>query len=382
MKIKNWKLEIISRKFSLVTLALVVFVATNIISALLSPYPYTAIWGYYSRFSGGLVSILCYGTIFFILRGESKTTLRTVLATVLITSGLVSIYGVAQHFGLEEGRWVQDVTARVFSSFGQPNWLAAFLVLVLPLNLYFLMAESDRRKKIILTILTVLNFSALWFTFSVSGISAFAICFLLFVVFLDKKTRAQNWPWLLLVTSLWIFVCLWQPGLARARFEDAADAISKRLSLTVTAYAAEGNFKVGDTGDIRLILWPGVLPAALSSPKNFLLGTGPETFAYSFLPWRPAAMNNTSESGFLYNKAHNYFLDLLINTGLLGLSAYLFLNTVALVTAFKRRKNVLSLAVGSALAGNIITNFFGWPTVTTNLIFVLYLAILSGKNYD
>lgn len=359
------------------------FVGANLLSGLSSIYPHTVWWGYYSRFSGGLFSIFCYAIIFFILKSLGKERLQNILKTLVWVGGLVSIYGIAQHFGLERDRWVQDVTARVFSSFGQPNWLAAFLVLVLPLNLSFLIQEKLLAKRATWYFLAIINFAALWFTFSLSGIIAFAVCFLLFVFFLERNLRKQNWLWLALFAVSCLLTTILQPGLAQGRFEDVVKTITKRVALIKPVFAAAtSDYSVGDTGDIRLIVWQGILKEVVSSPHNFIIGTGPETVAYTFLPFRPAAMNQTSEGSFLYNKAHNYFLDLLSNTGIIGLGIYLLLNFYAVVVTFKKRADPLLLALGIALVGNSITNFFGWPTVVSTLVFFLYLAVIDNYQYD
>jgi len=385
----NWKsdnqdlLSLFSSPFCQLTsisTLLGLFVLSNLISTVFSPFLHTSLWGYYSRFSGGIISIICYFSVFLILQTWDKLKLKTLLKAVIFSSIIVSLYGIAQHFGLEKDRWVQDVQARVFSSFGQPNWLAAYLVLILPLNLSFLVDARKTFDKLIYAIVAVFNFSALWFTFSISGISAFLITIGAMIILMNKALLKQNLRYLVPLVLTMVAIAIWQPGLARGRFEDTVLVIRNRLTYVRPVYAANNQFVVGDTADIRLIVWTGVIKASMSNPKNLLIGTGPETVAYRFWQYRPLNMNQTSEWDFLYNKSHNYFLDILSNLGLLGVFSYLGINSFAIWTAIKNRANTLNLSIGSALIGNTITNFFGWPTVLTNLLFFSLLSILSS--YD
>jgi len=368
------------KKFDVLTILITIFLLINIISSVASPFLYTALWGYYNRFSGGLTSVVIYTGIFLILRSRNNQQLQNVIKTVLLATFIVCCYGIAQHFGLEKNRWVQDVGARVFSSFGQPNWLAAYLTLIIPVNLYILLTERQTLSKIFFFVALVASLITVWFTFSVSGILGALLGLALTLLFTSKEIYKEQWRWVVVTGVLTAVICAAQPGIATGRFEDTVNVVKNKLSeIALTkAFAADITPKVGDTGDIRLEVWRGVLTSATSSIKQLLIGSGPETVAYTFLPFRPLGMNNTSEWSFLYNKAHNYFLDLLSNLGVFGLLTYLAMNFLAIKKAVLDRGKA---HLGAALIGNLVTNFFGWPTVMTNLIFYLYIALIIN-NYE
>ena len=120
---------------------------------------------------------------------------------------------------------------------------------------------------------------------------------------------------------------------------------------------------VSDPGYIRTELWAGTLKLFVSSPKNILFGTGPETFPYAFQEFRPLSLNYSSEWEFVFNKPHNYYLELLSTVGVLGTGAYL----LVMKRAFRSPYSPVLIAF-------YVTNFFGWPTVATALFFWLILA--------
>jgi O-antigen ligase len=75
-----------------------------------------------------------------------------------------------------------------------------------------------------------------------------------------------------------------------------------------------------DSGKIRLIVWQGAIEAFKQNP---LTGSGVETFAFAYYKVKPLAHNLTSEWDYLYNKAHNEYLNYLATTGIFGLGTYL-----------------------------------------------------------
>src|SRR3989339_981087 len=77
-----------------------------------------------------------------------------------------------------------------------------------------------------------------------------------------------------------------------------------------------------DSMDIRKVVWQGAIELGQRYP---LFGPGVETFAYTYYWVRPAAHNLLSEWDFLYNKAHNEYLNFLATTGFFGLLTYLLL---------------------------------------------------------
>src|SRR3990167_5374517 len=119
-------------KFSRFFIPVSLFLLANTLSTLFSIGTYTSIWGYYTRFNGGLVSIIIFTIMYFIFINELSAEEReSVLRTIILGSIPVSLYGIAQNLGYEKGYWEEDSQARVFATLGQPNWLAAYILLTI-----------------------------------------------------------------------------------------------------------------------------------------------------------------------------------------------------------------------------------------------------------
>jgi len=377
---------------------LLVFVAATAFSI----HPYTSIFGYYSRFHGGLLSLLCYLVLFYGYLASFRTDRRGVLITcylLLASSLLVSVYGVLQHLGVDSAYWVQNSAERVFSTLGQPNWLAAWLLLILPIFWVCYLEVTSLGLSVLLLVLATLVFASFWFTYSLSGMLGLLVTVVAFALLLSREL-VPSLKKVFVLFLCYLVVVVSSPGVFETRFKNAWES----LTVAGRIWAAERppRVKTGDTARIRRIVWRGALALWLSSPKNILLGSGPETFAYAFLPYRPVELNRTSEWDFLYNKAHNEYLDILCGTGSLGLVAYLLLigrflwwgtrkvrsekleasrlgatrgDLEATRYSILTTNRLLLSALLSGWVGLLITNFFGFSTVSTALLFWLYPAI-------
>lgn len=358
------------------------------ISSFLSVNRYTSFFGYYSRFNGGLASYLAFGVILasaalFL----NKRTVASCLNALLVSGILVSFYALLQNLGVDKNFWVQDSQARAFSTLGQPNWLAAYLLVIFPLPFYEYLNAEALAKKILFLAVIVLYYFAFWATYSLSGFLGLLVFGLLFLFGSFSVVKAK-WKELLLLGFFCLAVSFARPGIFGAKFKSFLQIIGPSISITHSALAAPeppATPKIPpkgiDTADIRLGVWPGALRLWLSSPKNFLIGTGPETFAYTFLPFRSLSLNKTTEWDFLYNKAHNYYLDVLAGTGLLGLLAVAFFSFTAAKVVLKssgRTPASLGRLMIYGWATIFVTNFFGWPTVVLSLLFFLY-PLLAGR---
>lgn len=99
--------------------------------------PRTSLWGSYQRLEGTytnlsyiMLAILIVATI------RRREQLERLITVVLITGFMVSFYGVMQHEGLDPLPWEGDVIQRVASTMGNAIFVAAYLIMIVPLALY------------------------------------------------------------------------------------------------------------------------------------------------------------------------------------------------------------------------------------------------------
>ena len=374
---------------------LVLFFLSQLVSFLVSIDRHTSLWGYYSRFNGGLVSIFCYLLLYwaFVNNMDKRKTLYSMFY-VLCSATLVALYGVAEHFGIDAQAWVQDVRNRVFSTLGQPNWLAAWLVAIIPLTWGFALKGEKQRLFIIpfrrnptlwAYPLFIILFLCLLYTKSRSGLLGLFAAFIVFWLGLGwinrKRLKAIIKPFLIFTFSFLVLSFVigtpWTPSIKNFSRE-AGSRPAGQLENQTSAIPSGGT----ESGEIRKIVWKGALEVWKHNP---IFGTGVETFAYSYYWQRPREHNDVSEWDFLYNKAHNEYLNYAATTGTVGLLAYLGLIGTFIFWSLRRIfkfkiknskiENLLLISLLSGFISILVTNFFGFSVVAVNLLFFLFPAI-------
>ena len=352
------------------TLPLFLFLLSQTISTITSVDPLTSLYGYPSRLNGGLFSLLSYSTLSLILAIHITPRLRRQIISISLLSGfLVSVYAIGEHFGIDKDLWVQDVQARVFSTLGQPNWLSAYLAILLPF--------SCHRRSAKYYLLSLILFLTLLFTKSKSGLMAVFISLGFYFSFIFVKQRLKTPKSVFFLPLIFLALSL----LIRNPIKDFLFPSPPPTANNQTPEIEVVNVTASE--DIRKIVWTGAIDLWRQFPY---FGTGVETFAYSYYWTRPVTHNLTSEWEFLYNKAHNEYLNFLATTGAFGLLTYLFL----LFSIFKKllasyqnfpKNRRLVLATSASLISILITNFAGFSVVIVNL-YLFLLPALSGRHSD
>ncbi len=418
-----------------------IFLLSQIVSTVLSMYPYTSIFGYYGRFHGGLLSTFSYVTLYYaFVSNFEKKHLPGIFLSAFLGGMLSALYAIPEHFGhspsclmitkwqnFDVSCWVQDVQNRVFGTFGQPNWLAAYAVTLIPLGTGLFLQESHNAQRItrnakqLFYLTTVLLlYLVLLFTKSRSGILALAVGLAVFAIgwlitiYKNNSNKSltpaspagglytlhSTLPKTTLLTFSFLLLTIiygtpFTPSLNQLINKNNQQ--TENLTAQNTPTSPVGGLLIAnrldiggtDSGEIRKIVWQGAINIWKRYP---VFGSGVETFAYSYYQDRPMAHNLVSEWDFLYNKAHNEFLNFLATTGIVGLGAYLILlgwfgiqSTIQVIKpsshkAIKESTNNQQLITIGLLSGVIalsVSNFFGFSTVMVAILMFLYFAILE-----
>lgn len=399
-------------------LPILAFLFSQFISTIFSIHPYTSWFGYYSRFNGGLFSTISYIVLFYaFVSNIQKKDLGSFFLSTFASGLLVSLYGILEHFGhslsclfVAGNRsfgvdcWVQDVQSRVFASFGQPNWLAAYVITLFPLSfIATIQHKLPIAKRILFLITTLALFLVLLYTRSRSGILGLGVGLAVFALgvgtlYLQSKKelfKKFHFPSFgIIALCIFGFVLfngtsftpsvfeLFQKGSAQT--SEVSQNSNQDPQPTQTPEIVVNRLDQGgtDSGEIRKIVWTGAFKVWQRYP---IIGSGVETFAYSYYQDRIIEHNNVSEWDFLYNKAHNELLNLMATTGTIGLITYLSIFIVitimtvkiSILKKYETTEKLIALALYSGQIALFISNFFGFSTVAVNVLMYLYFAITA-----
>ncbi len=386
-----------------------IFLASQIISTIFSIDRHVSLFGYYSRFNGGLLSIISYIILYYaFVTNFPKERIRRLLLVALGSGLLISLYGILEHFGIDKNIWVQDVQNRVFSTLGQPNWLAAYLAVLIPITISLGLDKFSIKNKnfiglLFYWVIASVFYITLIFTKSRSGFAGFWIVNLTFWALIFLKYRKKIFKiFIFLNFSFLIFNFIF--GSPFSQFENItlSHLLQKSQAPTATitpppAGASVLETGITESGTIRKIVWKGAIDIMRHYP---LFGSGVETFAYSYYKYRPVEHNMTSEWDFLYNKAHNEYLNYGATTGIFGLGTYLLFITIFIIWFIKtisksefliskqfpnskpqldqldiRSIRNLSIGLFTGWLSILITNFLGFSVVIIQIFFYLLPAI-------
>jgi len=399
---------------------LLIFLTTQILATLFSINKHTSLIGYYSRFHGGLLSTISYLVLYFVyVNSFDWNGAKKHLKSLLVGGLLASLYAIPEHFGVSfscialgsgatASCWVQDVISRIFGTFGQPNWLAAYMITVVFVPMASTISNLKNHKSIrhladknqILNYLLVgIFFATLLFTKSRSGLLGMGVGILIFSILVLWKQKAKTQVVKLLATYYLLLATvfiLFGKSLVPV-YDSLVNSMAGNNEITAVDETNDGQPVVGGTqletggtesGEIRQIVWQGAMDIWKRYP---LFGSGVETFAYAYNGSRPVEHNLVSEWDFLYNKAHNEWLNFAATTGTFGLVSYLLIIGWFGVTSFGlisdpgtgKQEPGSRFLVAALLSGYValgVSNFFGFSTVPVGVLFFMFPAMVAVYN--
>jgi O-antigen ligase len=244
-----------------------------------------------------LIKILTYAFLFFVILNNlhRQESMQIISFTLLFLGMAISAYAVFQFATKSSRIWnvtVENVyRGRAGGTFYNPNHLAGFLEMLLPLGLsYVLVGRLSHLAKIFLGYASVVMIAGVAVTLSRGGWVATGLELVAVsgVLLCHRNYRIQA---LVLLLVLGGFACFLAPQMeaARARFQKV--------------------YSSGKADDMRLSIWR---PAVLMWEDNFWLGVGPGQFDDRFRQYRPLDVQLRPD------RAHNEYLNTLADYGLLG----------------------------------------------------------------
>ena len=375
----SWTLDDARRKP--LVWAILAFVILNLVAAAFAIDREHALFGERLQYQG-LATTLAYVVYLLAAWTSVRTSRRRTMLmwAVVVAAGVATTYAVMQRADMDP-IWDILIEGRVFSTFGQPNWLAAFFVTAMPLTVA-LAAGRHLVTQLLLVALALVEAAALGLTLSRGGFLGAGVAAVVmaagFVVWRGVVTRR---------------------GLALAAV--ALLAMAAGIAAVPQARTAVGDVvgriaMIDDVGEpsasAHLDQWKvGVAIAA----DYALIGAGQDSYVLLFGDYRDEVLPpDRAEIWAKYRpeSPHNHFLAIAGGMGIPALVAYLAIVGAAAVRAVRgigraaavadSRTVIAGTAFLAVIAGHLVTDSFMTAEVAGSVLFWIVLgaaAALGGS---
>jgi len=357
-----------------------VFWGVGLLSTVFGLEPLLSTWGIHLRMDG-LVNLTFLVAWFLVLyfNVNNWPKLKRTLWIIALTSIIPVGYALMQKYGLDPIDWKSVVESeRVFGTTGNPAYLGAYLIFVIPLTAYLLMTARDWKKfgwggLLILQIL-VLIFTWTRAAYLGLGVEILVIGVAYFML-TNRKPAALGILGVFGLLAVLIGMLNLYPSLSG--YFGNNRYIVRLSELTQTT---EG------TGKDRLEMWKIAGKAIAARP---LLGSGLATYAHYFSLYYPNYMDARPSSERYSNYSHNYWLDNGVAHGLAGLLLLIAIYTSFTLAGYKKaldeentENKIIYIALIAAIWGYLTQATFNIETVITWVYSFSFLALLLAAIYQ
>ncbi len=301
------------------------------------------------------------------------------LLAVIISSVFVCFYGVIQFLYLDPFNWAEpfSYTRRIFSTIGQPNFLGHYLIMVIPVTVFWLVFVS---KKIIartlLSVLLVSQMSCLYFTWSRSALLGLFVQGWVFLIFFFWLKCRRIFKVFLIISTI---LALLFAALFLVPKNGNNDFWMK------SRWISSFNLNIG-SAKTRMLYWSGATKQFLNaSPGRKVFGFGQDVLSSFTVRWYDSEWANFEKLNLWPDRMHNLFFDALMSTGVFSVLVYfaIFILFAFYVFRYIRNRNnsneyffVLTLVV--SFAGYLMNNFLSFSLTVLFIYFYLFLALLAS----
>jgi len=275
------------------------FIFFMFLSAVFSGNVSTGFIGSSIRYTGAITYIFCV-VLFFLAYNYGEY--EEIFKPMVYAAAIVAVIGILQYFGYNFVPYEYHNTS-AYSTMGNTNWLATYLVIILPAAVLLYLFFKNR----IMMVCSGIIYAGLLTSLTRGAWLAFFITFVIICVFLIiKKKSLHNLINIVIVFSLVTIILL-----------PANEGLIYKRAFSIPENIESAVKNEGEAGSNRVEIWNKTF---LIAADNLLLGVGPDQLAIEM------------KKGGVMDKAHNIYLEILATMGLPALLSFL-----AFMTFFLRR---------------------------------------------
>jgi tetratricopeptide (TPR) repeat protein len=377
------------------TLALGAYAGVLTLATLFGRDPVQSFWGSYLRLFG-LFTLLHGGVLYGIVAAHfrSERQWRRLLVGLAGLSLLLCLHAILQWRGLEQPvlafllrrphvHWASGggEQYRPFATLGNASYFGTLLVFAITYALGALITVRSRARWLVGALIGLLLFVLVLNQTRGAWLAVTAAAFTFSLLSLPASRRRP-----VLTAGMGIVLCVFLLGGVAARNPNAAWVAGNPVCSRLGHFLQHNR---NTSGWYRLDMWRRVGTDIAHSPAALLLGYGPESYqlvaSRSFVP---AYADGEVGAQFL-DSTHNILADTLMDSGLLGVAAFLAILFFAFHTGLRAlrtdpapvRRAVLITAL-SALVGYLVQGMFLFNHVVALVYLCLTLGLLTAASRE
>lgn len=392
-----------------IDIPILAYLGIFIIASIFSINPLISLFGTYKRFEGLTATVsylfLFYVTVHFI---TTRKRIYLLITSILACALVSSCYGIAQHFGYDMFTWSSFEARRVFSTFGNPVFFAAYLTMVLPLAVVLFLntglpqrdsatAENKYAVVWVFFLCSMIIYTAFWFANTRACFIALFGSLVPLFIFLYGRTFTEKPRYFVLVISLvliGLFFNIKQETSGVRRFiehfveEDVRIAPSPGEEPIIDKAGTNerpwiaNKIPISDSTFSRIFQYL----AATAMIKDYpVFGIGPDTIGIVYQKYLARVFSvQENDGGFWFprqDRIHNDILDTAVTRGIFGLAAYIWVLLAFgryMWTNYQRihdRYKLLFLGLLSGILSYLIQNQFSFGNTPIVSLFWVMMGL-------
>lgn len=321
---------------------------------------YHSFWSIFERGDGlvTLTHVVAYFYLILLVFGTKEW--RTFFALTAGTGTLVALYGLGQKVGIPG--LIHSGVGRVEGTIGNAAFLAGYLVLTTGITAYMAYRARTSSARWWWAAAALLQLAVIFLSETRGAILAVLGTAVLLLGYAAVASRDRRMK---LVSAGILAALVVSIGLGYLYRDTLAKSDIGFLSRL-------GQISLNDpTTKSRLFIWKNSLGAA---KERLTVGYGPENFEYVYNQYYDPSV--VTEEWF--DRAHNAYVDALVQTGTVGSGLLLVLLGSALVLAWRERSRDewVGVILGATIVAYAAQNFFVFDTIATSALFFALFAFL------
>ncbi|MFZ3074005.1 MAG: tetratricopeptide repeat protein [Minisyncoccales bacterium] len=375
-------------------------VAVILISSIFSLYSYGSLWGTPLPVAESFVTALSFIFLYFLIVNNFKKIETYNLIVVATTSATIAaIYGILQAWGVYLLPFLSYTKDASFNTIGTANSLSLYAAIILATIFPLLFVKKNPYRRLMAVCTGFLFFAlvffngvityffpvkagnggyelslAPWIVLAVSGLATFV-----FSVsdqkFLTKNSRAKSASFaMLFVALLFLVFNIFAKDMVLGVHGSSMKAVKAQTSVELALDSRAAT-------DIAI----SVLK---QSSQVFFLGSGPGTFVYDYVKFKPQDLN---QDNFAWNitffAGSSEIINRLATTGLLGIVALLLIVVFWTIEAFRTLTGEdddegLPLAVFGGWLAIVVAMFFYPFNFSLAMLFWVFMAMIIAMDEE